>query len=265
MKLRFKQFFSVDSPKAIKAKKYRYLNAINYMSPHQAGGVGNLCSHASPGCINLCLGLYSGQASIVSAATNHTNSTRDSRKRKAQYFMRERHAYMSEMLIHIARLCRLACTKRLKLCVRPNGSTDIAYEGIRVMVTPELAARLSKISGHKVTAGLHTIFSAFPRVQFVDYTKNHHRFKRALPANYDLTFSLSELNLEHALSVLAKNVNVAVVSSWPQPVRWHGFKTINGDEHDLRHLDPKGVAVWLSPKGSKAKRDASGFVLRHLD
>ena len=68
MKLQFKRFFSVDSPKAIKAKKFRYFNAINYMAPHKSGGIGNLCSHASPGCIALCLGRESGQASMVSAS-----------------------------------------------------------------------------------------------------------------------------------------------------------------------------------------------------
>ena len=29
----FPRFFSVDSPKAVKAQKYGWLNAINYMSP----------------------------------------------------------------------------------------------------------------------------------------------------------------------------------------------------------------------------------------
>ncbi len=262
--LRFKQFFSVDSPKAIKAKKLRYLNAINYMSPAESGGVGNLCSHASPGCIALCLGLHSGQASMVSEATAWTNSVRDSRRRKAAYFMRERHAYMVEMLIHLAHKVRQAKRKRLKLCGRPNGSTDIAYEGIKVIVTPELAAKLSAIAGrgHKVTAGVHTIFSAFPAIQFVDYTKNPNRFKRQLPPNYHLTFSLSETNEEQALDILASKRNVAVVSSCPRPKRWKGYRTIDGDIHDLRHLDPKGVAVWLTPKGSKAKKDTSGFVLR---
>jgi hypothetical protein len=121
MKLQFKRFFSVDSPKAIKAKKYRYLNAINYMAPHKTG-VGNLCSHASIGCINLCLGRESGQASMVSANTNWTNSTRDSRERKARFFMQERQAYMVEMLRHIASACRTAKRKRIRLCVRPNVS-----------------------------------------------------------------------------------------------------------------------------------------------
>jgi hypothetical protein len=126
---------------------------------------------------------------MVSANTNWTNNVRDSRERKARYFMQERQAYMVEMLHHIAAACRTAKRKRIKLCVRPNGSTDIAYEGLRVVIMPSLAAELSKISGHEVTAGVHTIFSAFPKVQFVDYSKNPKRFERELPANYSLTFS----------------------------------------------------------------------------
>ena len=35
---------------------------------------------------------------------------------------------------------------------------------------------------------------------------------------------------------------------------------INGDEHDLRLLDPKNVVVGLKAKG-KAKTDTSGFVM----
>ena len=42
-----------------------------------------------------------------------------------------------------------------------------------------------------------------------------------------------------------------------------GHPVINGDEHDLRFLDPKGVIVGLSPKGHKAKKDTSGFVIRN--
>jgi hypothetical protein len=55
---------------------------------------------------------------------------------------------------------------------------------------------------------------------------------------------------------------VAIVFAGDKPETWNGYRVIDGDEHDLRHLDPKGVVVGLSPKGSKAKRDMSGFVLR---
>jgi hypothetical protein len=47
-----------------------------------------------------------------------------------------------------------------------------------------------------------------------------------------------------------------------RPALWNGFHTIDGDEHELRHLDGKGVVVALTPKGNKAKRDKSGFVVR---
>jgi hypothetical protein len=38
---------------------------------------------------------------------------------------------------------------------------------------------------------------------------------------------------------------------------------IDGDEHDLRHLDGRGVVIGLSPKGPRAKHDKSGFVIRN--
>ena len=44
------------------------------------------------------------------------------------------------------------------------------------------------------------------------------------------------------------------------PTHWQGFPVINGDENDLRFLDPKGVVVGLTAKG-KAKTDTSGFVV----
>jgi hypothetical protein len=55
--------------------------------------------------------------------------------------------------------------------------------------------------------------------------------------------------------------NAAVVFQ-TLPDTFLGLQVINGDEHDLRHLDPKGVIVGLLPKGRKAKRDTSGFVVR---
>jgi hypothetical protein len=262
--IQFKRFFSFDSPKAIKAAKYRYLNAINYMSPAASGGVGNLCPDSSPVCRLLCLGLESGQASMVSAATNWTNSVRESRKRKAHYFMKQRQAYMREMLLHIAKAVRTAKRKNLKICVRPNGATDIAYEGLRVMIDSELAAMLKEISGHAVPMGAQTIFTAFSKIQFVDYTKSARRFDRQLPANYYLTFSRSETNAAQALELLARGHNVAVVFGGKLPKEWNGYRVLDGDKHDLRHLDKRGgYVVGLLPKGPKAKRDQNNFVVRN--
>ena len=82
-----------------------------------------------------------------------------------------------------------------------------------------------------------------------------------LPSNYSLTFSRSETNETQCLEVLKRGGNVAVVfRSKALPTHWNGFKVINGDENDLRFLDPKGVVVGLTAKG-KAKTDTSGFVV----
>ena len=105
---------------------------------------------------------------------------------------------------------------------------------------------------------------AFPEVKFLDYTKNPNRFGRVLPANYDLTFSLSETNEKAARDLLARGYTVAAVFAGFLPETYLGRPVISGDDHDLRFLDPKGgVIIGLTPKGSKAKKDTSGFVIRN--
>jgi hypothetical protein len=246
---KFTKFFSTDSAKAIKAEPYGWLNAINYMAQDDTGSIGykkyfTLCPDSSPGCRALCLGKYSGQAAIVSDIENGTNRTRASRIAKAQWFMADRSAFMAEMEQHIRAMARKAARENKKLAIRPNGSTDIAFEYIK---------------GYNG----QTLPEQFPEIQFVDYTKS---MKRILnpnrPANYHLTFSLSETNKAEAEQVLAAGFNIAVVFGHGQPETFMGHRVIDGTEHDLRHLDPSPVIVGLDPKGSKAKNDISGFVVR---
>jgi hypothetical protein len=232
----FQRFFSVDSPKAVKAQKYGWLNAINYMAPHRLAGVGNLCPHASKGCVALCLGEHSGNAALYPAVLK-------SRIAKAQLLMRNRAQFLKEMTAGVRRARATAKHQKLKLCVRLNGATDIAWE------------RLAP-----------AIFADNADLQFVDYTKSP---KRALehaagqfPANYHLTFSRSETNEADCRRVLAAGGNVAVVFAGEFPAEYLGYHVIDGDHHDLRHLDGRGVVVALSPKGRKAKADKSGFVVR---
>jgi hypothetical protein len=245
--MRFPRFFSIDDGKAVKAQKNArgWLNAINYMAPAATAGVGNLCPHASAGCKALCLGAWSGQAGM--RLEGEDNSVTLSRKAKARYFMEERQAFLREMEIHIGRARARAKAEGRRLCVRLNGSTDIAFENAKV--------------------GGAWIMDSFGDVQFVDYTKSFARMMSfcdgKAPRNYHLTFSRSEDNESDCVAVLKAGGNVAVVSSMARPKAWRGFRTIDGDRHDLRHLDgDRSVVVWLSPKGNKAKRDTSGFVLR---
>ena len=242
--MQFTKFFSTDSAKAIKAEKFGYLNAINYMAPHSTGGAGNLCPHSSAGCRSLCLGMYSGQAAMVSDLEHGTNAVRESRIAKSQWFMSDRAAFMAEMTDHVRAMARKAQRGNKALVVRPNGSSDLSFEYIRTDDGQSLPVR-------------------FPTIQFVDYTKN---LKRVLspkrPPNYHLTFSLSETNRGDALAALAAGFNVAVVFGDGMPAKYLGHDVIDGTEHDLRHLDPSPVIVGLDPKGSKAKRDTTGVVVR---
>src|SRR6516225_6995724 len=126
------RIFSTDSPKAIKASAFGYLNAIHYMAPADLSGV-NLCPHASAGCKALCLGWTAGQAGIVSNLASRRaqgNSTRQSRLDKARRFMRDRAGYMRDVVKSIEQAQAKAKRLSKKLCVRMNGSTDIAWEGI---------------------------------------------------------------------------------------------------------------------------------------
>ncbi len=255
------RIFSTDSAKAIKAQKYGYLNAIHYLAPSKLSGF-NLCSHASAGCIAPCLGWESGQAGMVSNDTD-LNETRKSRIQKAQRFMRDRAAYLLDVVRSIDNESVKASKAGLKLCVRMNGASDIAFEGIRFTV-----ARNAKGKAMSVTLnnrdGLN-VFDHYAGIAFVDYSKNPKRFDRQLPANYHLTFSRSETNEATALQLLARGINVAAVFAGDKPSSWNGFDVIDGDLHDLRQLDPRGkrgFVIALSPKGRKAKRDMSGFVIR---
>lgn len=256
----FPRLFSVDNVKAAKAAGYGYLNAIHYMAPHTLGGAGNLCSHASWQCIALCLGQYSGQAGMVSDLERDTNPTRESRALKARLFMTQRGDYMNRLARDIVKLDAQAAREGLTLCVRLNGSTDIVWERVSFAIDAKTAKalRLPDYSGRVMT-----LPQIFPAIQFVEYTKNPTRLGKA-PRNLDLTLSYSGENAAACVDALLSGHNVAMVFHGGLPASFAGFPVIDGDKHDLRHLDAKGgYIVGLTPKGRKAKKDTSGFVVTH--
>jgi hypothetical protein len=107
------------------------------------------------------------------------------------------------------------------------------------------------------------IMQEFPEVPFYDYTPNRQRMldylAGKLPSNYSLTFSRKEDNETACEEILARGGNIAAVFK-ESPTTWKGIPCFNGDESDLRFLDPKNSIVALKAKG-KAKKDTSGFVI----
>jgi hypothetical protein len=260
-------FAVTSSAKAIKALDYGYRNAIHYLIPAGKFGMVNLCPDKTDACAFLCLGTESGQASMRKG--NRRNSVIRSRIDKTKRFMFNRAAYFADLCRQIERQRKLAKRDAMQVCVRLNGCSDIAFEGIRFAIVRDNDGRIAEIvmAANALVRGLvaMNIFDHYPDLPFVDYTKSIRRFNRTLPANYHLTLSRSDLNETECLEALARGINVAVCFAGNKPATWRGFDVIDGDQHDLRQLDPRGergVVVGLSPKGRKAKRDQSGFVVR---
>lgn len=130
---------------------------------------------------------------------------------------------------------------------RLNGTSDLSFEKYEVV----REGRTYK-----------NIFQAFPFTQFYDYTKILGR-KVSGEHNYHLTFSAADGNDADVKKAIEQGYNVATVfglkKTQPMPATYNGLPVFNGDDSDLRFLDPKGVIVGLYAKG-RARKDTSGFV-----
>lgn len=228
------KLLTTGNPKTEKGAALGYLTAILHLAPADLSGR-NLCPWASPACIAACLNT-AGRGGIFKRGET-SNAIQRARIARSQWFADDRPGFIAALLHEIAAHVRRAHRHGLRPCVRLNGTSDLPWERI----APE-------------------IFATFPDVVFYDYTKAPHRMREALPGNYSLTFSRSEVNGAEVLRLPA-DANVAVVFAKALPETWSGRPVIDGDRTDLRFLDARGVVVGLRAKG-RAKRDTSGFVIR---
>ena len=81
-----------------------------------------------------------------------------------------------------------------------------------------------------------------------------------------MTFSKNEANEAECVEALKLGVNVAVVFDTKKgqslPENWNGYPVYDGDDTDVRFLDPKdGYVIGLRAKG-KARKDTTGFVVK---
>ena len=227
-----KKLLGSSTYKMQKSGKFKFLSEILHLAPSNIGGV-NICASASPVCIDLCLNT-SGRGQMTTVQKSRLN--------KKFYFLADRDKFLEHLDREIKNGHRRAKEKNLGYTVRLNGTSDLPFE------------RYPLKNGKN-------LMENNPEVQFIDYTKITNRLKRKnkLPKNYNLTYSQAENNLKDVKKVLRTNYNVATVFRKKLPKTWLGRKVINGDKHDLRHLDPKKVVVGLIAKG-KAKKDFKGFV-----
>jgi hypothetical protein len=226
-----------QNPKAAKSMARGVMTFVLHLAPARLSSF-EVCPGRSAGCSLACLN---------TAGRGQFDAAQAGRILRTKWFFENRAAFMARLELEIGRARRYAGARDFDLAIRLNATSDIAW--------------------HRVAYAEHaSIIHAFPDVQFYDYTKVAKRLTREqLPSNYHLTFSLSEDNDIAARGVLAAGRNVAVVFR-DKAVRarymetgFLGASVIDGDQTDLRFLDPAGVVVGLYAKG-KAKTDASGFV-----
>jgi hypothetical protein len=219
--------------KTVKSDKAsEYLTAIMYLAPADTVAGVNLCPMAvTAGCRAACL---------YTAGRGAFSNVQKARIKKTEFYRDNQDGFMRTLISDIEEAQRKATKMGKRLAVRLNGTSDIAWENIR-------------IDGN-------TLFEIFPGVQFYDYTKLP---GRKAPSNYHLTVSYSEAGLQYAAKVLKSVKNWAVVFSDKarMPKEFHGRRVINGDETDLRFLDTDNVVVGLYAKGA-AKKDCTGFVIQ---
>lgn len=225
--------------KTIKGEAKGYLTGVLYLAPHTISGY-QVCPKASEGCKLGCL--YTAGRGIYS-------NTQQSRIAKTKFFHENREAFIALLVENIEALIRKAGRMGLTPVVRLNGTSDLPWE---------------KFACIRDGVKYASLMEAFPDLQFYDYTKILGRTKALSLPNYSLTFSLAEDNDKRARKALAEGYNVAEVLRLKRkdakPATWSGFPVVNGDETDLRFLDPNGGhIIALFPKG-KAANDSSGFV-----
>ena len=232
-----RNILSIGNTKTAKGESKGYMTGILHLAPGNIAGI-QVCPKASAGCLAACLN---------TAGRGRFDKIQQARINKTRWLFDDRAGFMRALVWSIEALIRKAEREGMIPVVRLNGTSDLPFE---------------KFKCERDGVEYRNPMKAFPEIQFYDYTKIAQRAIKwaegSMPANYHLTFSASEDNDSACRMVSMAGGNVAVVFD-QIPADWYGRKVVNGDETDLRFLDPAGVVVGLKAKGD-AKHDNSGFV-----
>jgi hypothetical protein len=240
-----KKLLGADNVKLRKAETKNWKGLGLSLAPSDVSGH-EMCASKSPECAKHCIFTSGMAAKNFHSKEIPCNPIWVSRIVKTLWFHRDREAFMTRLYRDISNNSDAA--------IRLNVFSDWQWERQRVTVTPQLAERYGTKSGT-----FKNLMEVFPDTQFYDYTKHAARMHRQNPSNYHLTFSMTENNSAQAIAVIEAGMNVAVVASHKTSSFW-GRTMIDGDEHDLRFLDPTGVFIGLAPKGELKNDPNSGFI-----
>jgi hypothetical protein len=214
-----------DNVKLGKSSKAGYRSLGLALAHAKTSGEYNVCRYATAKCAASC---------VADAGNGMYPSISQARVLKTQFLAHDPSAFVTL----IAHEIDTFVAKHGKVAVRLNTFSDLTWETI----CPDLFTRW----GDKVT--------------FYDYTK-WPATERPEAAGYDLTRSASDRTTDvEIVDMIKAGERVAVVLNIRKKdmVATHlGQRCVDGDKHDARFSEPKGVIVVLRPKG---KARANGFV-----
>jgi hypothetical protein len=239
------KLLSTGNPKILKGLEKGYNTYILHLAPANLSGY-ETCPKRTAGCTSACLNT-AGRGGMFKKGEN-TNVIQKARIRKTKMFFENRIEFMRLLVADIELAIKQSAKKNLIPVFRLNGTSDLSFEKYEVVRDGKL---------------FRNIFAAFPNIQFYDYTKILGRKVKDIP-NYHLTFSAADGNDSDVFKAMVLfGMNVAVVfgikKNSPMPETYKNVPVFNGDDSDLRFLDPQGHVVGLYAKG-KAKKDTTGFV-----
>jgi len=230
------------SPKLIKSNGMGYYNAGIGLAQANLSATNN-CAGSTPDCRKLCLGNF-GRAEFLPQLMQI-------RVNRSNFLHRHRELAWDTMLPQLMAIDRRAKREGLEIAFRPDITSDKNWD----LILPQL-------------------FEIFPNWKFYGYTKLRSKITRYLAGKNPVipTFSWSDRLLnqsdgsDYANSILNAGINIAVVFydrttlAGKLPRTFLGRTVIDGDKHDLRFLDPRGVIVGLKPKLPKSKIKARELV-----
>jgi hypothetical protein len=218
-----------------------YLAGIIYLAPEQVAGGGiNVCKFATDECKKVCLNT-SGRGQM--------SNVQEARIARTRFYWNDRDGFYNQVTEEVHALERKAKKMGLKPAIRLNGTSDLDHR-----------AFISLFNELRLDQGLDPLV-------WYDYTKHPTRALTNRDTFYHFTYSHGGIGtMDKTIQHVEAGVNATVVfatkKGHPLPAHWNGFKVIDGDLHDLRFLDPKGVIVGLRAKGKakKVQPAINGFV-----
>lgn len=166
------------------------------------------------------------------------NNVEQGRYRRTHEYFTDRATFIAKLIAELGKLAAVARANGMEPAARLNGTSDIHW----AVRHPEVV-RAAQALG----------------VRLYDYTKRPVRYVADAPVHYTYSLDVGSDREEHAITYLRAGGTVAVVFRGGLPATWNGFTVVNGDETDVRYMDPRGTVVGLKAKG-KARTDTSGFV-----